>query len=42
MLELSDRIAVMFRGQIVAIFDAAVAERDRIGLLMAKGAAAAA
>ena len=41
-LELSDRIAVMFRGQIVAIFDAAVAERDRIGLLMAKGGAAAA
>ena len=41
-LELSDRIAVMFRGHIVAIFDAAVAERDRIGLLMAKGGAAAA
>jgi ABC-type uncharacterized transport system ATPase subunit len=38
-LELADRVAVMFRGRIVATFDAADAQRDRIGLLMARGAA---
>jgi simple sugar transport system ATP-binding protein len=39
-LELSDRIGVMFRGRIVATFDADEAEKDRIGLLMARGEAA--
>jgi simple sugar transport system ATP-binding protein len=38
-LELSDRIGVMFRGRIVATFDAERAEKDRIGLLMARGEA---
>jgi ABC-type uncharacterized transport system ATPase subunit len=38
-LELSDRIGVMYRGRIVATFDADDAERDRIGLLMARGEA---
>jgi ABC-type uncharacterized transport system ATPase subunit len=38
-LELSDRIAVIFRGRIVATFDAADADRERIGLLMARGEA---
>ena len=35
--ELSDRIAVMYRGQIVAIRDGRTADRDEIGLLMATG-----
>ena len=39
-LELSDRILVIHRGRIVAEFDAATAERERIGLLMARGEAA--
>jgi simple sugar transport system ATP-binding protein len=39
-LELSDRVGVIFRGRIVATFDADDAERDRIGLLMARGDAA--
>ena len=39
-LSLSDRIAVIYRGRIVALLDAADADRDRIGLLMAGGAAA--
>ena len=39
-LSLSDRIAVIYRGRIVAIVDGADADRDRIGLLMAGGAAA--
>ena len=34
-LELSDRVAVMYRGKIVAIVDAADATRERIGELMA-------
>jgi simple sugar transport system ATP-binding protein len=38
-LELSDRIGVIYRGRIVATFDADTAERDRIGLLMARGEA---
>ncbi len=36
-LELSDRIGVMYRGQLVAITDAAAADREEIGLLMATG-----
>jgi simple sugar transport system ATP-binding protein len=39
-LSLSDRIAVIYRGRIVAIVDGGEADRDRIGLLMAGGAAA--
>ncbi|HVL54853.1 MAG TPA: ATP-binding cassette domain-containing protein, partial [Vitreimonas sp.] len=39
-LELSDRIGVMYRGRLVATYDAADAERDTIGLLMARGDAA--
>jgi general nucleoside transport system ATP-binding protein len=40
-LELSDRIGVMYRGRIVATFDADAAEKEQIGLLMARGDAAA-
>jgi simple sugar transport system ATP-binding protein len=36
-LSLSDRIAVIFRGQLVGEFDRADADRSRIGLLMAWG-----
>jgi ABC-type uncharacterized transport system ATPase subunit len=36
-LELSDRIAVMYRGEIVALVDGPTAEREEIGLLMAAG-----
>jgi ABC-type uncharacterized transport system ATPase subunit len=36
-LELSDRIAVMYRGEIVALVDGPSAEREEIGLLMAAG-----
>jgi simple sugar transport system ATP-binding protein len=36
-LELSDRIAVMFRGEIVAILDGRTADRNEVGLLMAAG-----
>jgi simple sugar transport system ATP-binding protein len=36
-LELSDRIAVMYRGEIVAIRDGRTADREEIGLLMATG-----
>jgi simple sugar transport system ATP-binding protein len=36
-LELSDRVAVMYRGEIVAIRDARTADREEIGLLMATG-----
>jgi len=35
LLELSDRIAVVFRGQITGLFDIQDAHRDEIGLLMA-------
>jgi simple sugar transport system ATP-binding protein len=38
-LELSDRIAVMYRGRLVATFAAAEAQREQIGLLMATGEA---
>jgi simple sugar transport system ATP-binding protein len=36
-LELSDRIAVMYRGQIVALVDGPTADKEEIGLLMATG-----
>jgi ABC-type uncharacterized transport system ATPase subunit len=36
-LTLSDRIAVLYRGQIVGEFDRADATRERLGLLMASG-----
>jgi hypothetical protein len=36
-MELSDRIGVMYRGEIVALVDGPTAERDQIGLLMATG-----
>src|SRR4051794_4238849 len=36
-MELSDRIAVMFRGEIVALLDGPTAEREEVGLLMATG-----
>jgi simple sugar transport system ATP-binding protein len=36
-LELSDRIAVMYRGEIVGLVDGPTAEREEIGLLMAAG-----
>ncbi len=36
-LELSDRIAVMYRGELVAVVDGRSANREEIGLLMATG-----
>ncbi|MEX1172982.1 MAG: ABC transporter ATP-binding protein [Chloroflexota bacterium] len=36
-LELSDRVAVMYRGEVVALVDGPTAEREQIGLLMAAG-----
>jgi simple sugar transport system ATP-binding protein len=36
-LELSDRIAVMYRGRIVAVVDGRTANKEEIGLLMATG-----
>jgi ABC-type uncharacterized transport system ATPase subunit len=36
-LELSDRIGVMYRGDLVAVVDARQADREEIGLLMATG-----
>ena len=38
-LDLSDRVLVMFRGRIVGTFDAADAQREKVGLLMATGGA---
>jgi ABC-type uncharacterized transport system ATPase subunit len=38
-LELSDRVAVMFRGEIVGVVDGRTADRNAIGLLMATGGA---
>jgi simple sugar transport system ATP-binding protein len=38
-MELSDRIAVMYRGRLVATLDAAEAEKERVGLIMATGQA---
>jgi simple sugar transport system ATP-binding protein len=34
-MQLSDRIAVMFRGKIVKIIDAKSADKAQVGLLMA-------
>ncbi len=36
-LELSDRVAVMYRGQIVAVLDGRTADRNEVGMLMATG-----
>jgi simple sugar transport system ATP-binding protein len=36
-LELSDRIAVMYRGRIVAVVDGRTADKNEVGLLMATG-----
>ena len=36
-LELSDRIAVMFRGQLAAVVDGRTADKNEVGLLMATG-----
>ena len=36
-LELSDRIGVMYRGRIVAVLDGRTASREEVGLLMATG-----
>jgi simple sugar transport system ATP-binding protein len=36
-LELSDRIAVMYRGEIVAVLDGLTANKEDVGLLMATG-----
>ena len=36
-LEMSDRIAVMYRGRIVDIVDGPTADREGVGLLMATG-----
>jgi simple sugar transport system ATP-binding protein len=36
-LELSDRIAVMYRGEIVAVLDGPTANKEEVGLLMATG-----
>jgi ABC-type uncharacterized transport system ATPase subunit len=36
-LELSDRIAVMYRGRIVAVMEGRSADREDVGLLMATG-----
>jgi simple sugar transport system ATP-binding protein len=36
-LELSDRVAIMYRGQIVAVVDGRTADRNEVGILMATG-----
>ncbi len=36
-LELSDRIGVMYRGRLVAVLDGRTADREQVGLLMATG-----
>jgi ABC-type uncharacterized transport system ATPase subunit len=36
-LEMSDRVAVMFRGRLVAVFDGRSADKNEVGLLMATG-----
>jgi simple sugar transport system ATP-binding protein len=36
-LELSDRVGVMFRGRLVAVLDGPTADREEVGLLMATG-----
>jgi general nucleoside transport system ATP-binding protein len=40
-LELSDRIAVMYRGRIVTVMDGRTADKEEVGLLMATGGRAA-
>ena len=40
-LDLSDRVLVLYRGRVVGSFAAGEAQRDRVGLLMATGAARA-
>ena len=40
-LEMSDRIAVMYRGRIVAVLDGRAADKNEVGLLMATGGSAA-
>jgi simple sugar transport system ATP-binding protein len=40
-LDLSDRVLVMYRGRVVGSFAAQEAQRERVGLLMATGGAAA-
>jgi simple sugar transport system ATP-binding protein len=40
-LDLSDRVLVMYRGRIVASFEGAEAQREKVGLLMATGTAGA-
>jgi ABC-type uncharacterized transport system ATPase subunit len=39
-LDLSDRVLVMFRGKVVGVFPAEEAQREKVGLLMATGARA--
>ena len=41
-LELSDRIAVMYRGRIVAVMDGRTADKNEVGILMATGGKAGA
>ena len=36
-LELCDRIGVMYRGKLVAVLDGSSADREKVGLLMATG-----
>ena len=36
-MELSDRIGVMYRGRLVAILDGETAQKDQVGLIMATG-----
>ena len=36
-LELSDRVAIMYRGEIVTVVDGPTAEREQVGLFMATG-----
>jgi simple sugar transport system ATP-binding protein len=36
-MEVSDRIAVMYRGRIVGTFDGRTADKNQVGLLMATG-----
>jgi len=37
LLRMSDRIAVMYEGRVVAIFDGYRASKEEIGMLMARG-----
>jgi ABC-type uncharacterized transport system ATPase subunit len=40
-LDLADRVLVMFRGRVVGVFPAEEAQREKVGLLMATGGARA-